>query len=586
MAMKQFKDPIYGYINIPKTIVKDIIDTAEFQRLRYIKQTSYLPVYSAALHNRFIHSLGVYHLGKMASDAVFNNSKEILERYSTTFDIKQTFQLACLLHDVGHAPFSHSGESFYVDGEGKFYAEFKNIVQDESFSLDVDYYHSNGKTAAPHEIMSVIIALKNYKDYFKSDEERSFFARCITGYKYRDLESEKGANHAIFNAFISLLNSTTIDVDRLDYLIRDAYVMGYNSVSIDYQRLLEGIMLVKVQGTVNYSPIQLAYKKSALSVIENVIYAHDAEKKWIQNHPVILYEVFLIQRIIVSTRMEYKKRTGNELFSIRALSSKNDERTEHDKHFPVLSKELAKIKSLLLNVEHKDEILGNLQIIEKHIETANTYADISLLCDDDIIHLSKTIDQYFSNELFNRGIRRHPIWKSESEYKIYMDGFIGDESYDELQSQIKVLYKFLLEEAPSPAIDSEAVDYCQKRLEEICALELSEYDKIDMTTRYSMLLKWLKMFEKIADEQNLRQFDFRIIPASQFDSSFKKEDLGNIPIFFFFSGKIYPLSKLINLFTVNDTKRHKFFYVYYRKNPGEEIDAPKVGKEIAKLIVQ
>ena len=40
MAMKQFKDPIYGYINIPKTIVKDIIDTAEFQRLRYIKQTS------------------------------------------------------------------------------------------------------------------------------------------------------------------------------------------------------------------------------------------------------------------------------------------------------------------------------------------------------------------------------------------------------------------------------------------------------------------------------------------------------------------------------------------------------------------
>lgn len=62
--MKQFKDPIYGYINVPKTIVKDIIDTAEFQRLRYIKQTSYLPVYSAALHNRFIRSLDAYHLVK------------------------------------------------------------------------------------------------------------------------------------------------------------------------------------------------------------------------------------------------------------------------------------------------------------------------------------------------------------------------------------------------------------------------------------------------------------------------------------------------------------------------------------------
>ena len=61
--MKKFKDPIYGYIKIPKTIVTRIIDTPEFQRLRYIKQTSYLPVYSAALHNRFIHSLGVYFLG-------------------------------------------------------------------------------------------------------------------------------------------------------------------------------------------------------------------------------------------------------------------------------------------------------------------------------------------------------------------------------------------------------------------------------------------------------------------------------------------------------------------------------------------
>lgn len=340
--MKQFKDPVYGYINIPQTIVKDIIDTSEFQRLRYIQQTSYSPVYSAALHNRFIHSLGVYYLGEMASNAVFKNSKDILKEYSVDSETKGIFQLACLLHDVGHAPFSHSGESFYVDGEGKFYAEFKNIVEDEPFSLDVDYYHSNGKIAAPHEIMSVIIALKRYKDYFKSNDQRSFFARCITGYKYRNLE--ENAKYAVFNAFISLLNSSTIDVDRLDYLIRDAYVMGYNSVSIDYQRLLDGVMLVKVQGENNHSPIQLAYRKSALSVIENVVYAHDAEKKWIQNHPVILYETFLIQRLIASARREYKKRTGNELFSISSLSPKNGKSTVSDKHCSVINDELLKKK--------------------------------------------------------------------------------------------------------------------------------------------------------------------------------------------------------------------------------------------------
>lgn len=53
--------------------------------------------------------------------------------------------------------------------------------------------------------------------------------------------------HSILNALISLLNSSTIDVDRLDYLIRDAYVMGFNSISIDYNRLIDAITLVETK---------------------------------------------------------------------------------------------------------------------------------------------------------------------------------------------------------------------------------------------------------------------------------------------------------------------------------------------------
>ena len=60
---KQFKDPIYGYVEIPRNYVSEIIDTAEFQRLRRIIQTSYSPLYPSAIHNRFVHSIGVYHLG-------------------------------------------------------------------------------------------------------------------------------------------------------------------------------------------------------------------------------------------------------------------------------------------------------------------------------------------------------------------------------------------------------------------------------------------------------------------------------------------------------------------------------------------
>lgn len=168
--MKKFKDPIYGYIKIPKTIVTRIIDTPEFQRLRYIKQTSYLPVYSAALHNRFIHSLGVYFLGGIVSDTLFNNSITILKECSIESNIKEIFQLACLLHDVGHAPFSHSGEGFYIDEQKSLYVKLKQEVNNESFSADVDYYHKNGKVAAPHEIMSVIVALERFGSFPGLDE--------------------------------------------------------------------------------------------------------------------------------------------------------------------------------------------------------------------------------------------------------------------------------------------------------------------------------------------------------------------------------------------------------------------------------
>lgn len=115
---------------------------------------------------------------------------------------------------------------------------------------------------------------------------------------------------SFYNSIISLLNSNTIDVDRLDYLIRDAFVMGYNSISIDYLRLLKGLLLIKGENDC----INLAFNKSALSVIENVIYAHDSEKKWIQNHPIILYETFLIKNIIREVNNYYNINTGLNLF--------------------------------------------------------------------------------------------------------------------------------------------------------------------------------------------------------------------------------------------------------------------------------
>lgn len=97
--MKKLKDPIYGYIDITDDVIEGIIDTATFQRLRSIVQTSYAPLYASAVHNRFVHSLGVFHLGSLVSvsfeKAIEENDLKCISEYL------EIFKYACLLHDVG-----------------------------------------------------------------------------------------------------------------------------------------------------------------------------------------------------------------------------------------------------------------------------------------------------------------------------------------------------------------------------------------------------------------------------------------------------------------------------------------------------
>lgn len=532
---KRLKDPIYGYINIPTQYMNGIIDTACFQRLRRIIQTSYSPLYSSAVHNRFVHSMGVFHLGEIASSQV---TAEIEKKYEFEFDIKrigEIFMLACLLHDVGHAPFSHTGEEFYLDDDKKFteiHKKLIEVVSAEKFAEDVP--QEKTAAAAPHEIMSSIVGLISFPNFFLNENEREFFARCITGYKY----SGKSDKNDICNCFIQLLNSKVIDVDKLDYLIRDAYITGFDTVSIDYVRLLRALTIVKTD-----SGYELAYYKNAISVIENVVYAHDAERKWIQSHPIVIYETYILQHIIGHLCTQVSA-LGKNLFSLESLLDEGQEFKENVK--------------------------------------------VSLMSDDDIVYLMKNV---FLNELsaeyFRRIDRRHPVWKSEAEYKTFFLGKTsGGEILKEFENAMAATAKYLGGRSDIWAINKKLVDIIKTELAEIDNQNLDDMSKAVQKKDKEKILKVINCLQKYACEKDMK-CDFIIIKATQFNSGFGKPDFSDTNISFPMGEKkekVAKVGEIVSSLNAKGKNRDDFFYLFYKRDDSSDIKLES--QELCRILIK
>ena len=286
MHEKEFKilrDNVHGYIKIPLDFVEQFIDTDYFQRLRYIEQTGMRILYPAARHDRFVHSLGTYFLGcKAASNfranvkSSFSNRNFATNHYKV-FEEDQVndvfwdkceilFQIACLMHDCGHAPFSHSLEFLYEFDPLR--SADHTLLQEEMLRLISggafvdDYKKENYGT--PHERMSVVIIASAFKEAIDSiiikrnlelseheiggekidgyGNDLEFIARMIIGCKYTALHRKE---NRIKNCFIELLNSKSIDVDSLDYIIRDSFQSGIDNISVDVERLLSALTMVE-----------------------------------------------------------------------------------------------------------------------------------------------------------------------------------------------------------------------------------------------------------------------------------------------------------------------------------------------------
>ncbi len=204
--MTTIRDPIHGYVELDEMAL-DLADTREMQRLRWIKQLGLANlVYPGANHTRFEHSLGAYHLSGLLARHLELDEDDMVE-----------IQAAALLHDVGHGPFSHVTEKVL----STFLREEHENVADRLKRGELgDVLADHG--LKPHRIQRLI----------------------------------RGETH------LGQMVSGEVDVDRMDYLTRDAHYTGVAYGVIDYQRLME---------TMAISDGQLALEEGGIHAAESLL---------------------------------------------------------------------------------------------------------------------------------------------------------------------------------------------------------------------------------------------------------------------------------------------------------------------------
>ncbi len=191
---KVISDPVFGFIQIPRGLLLDIVKHPLMQRLARIKQLGLTSmVYPGAQHTRFQHSLGAFHL---MSEAV----RSLQQKGIFIFDSEaEAVQAAILMHDIGHGPFSHVLENTLISGISH---EEISLMMMEEINREM-----NGALT-----LAISIFRNNYP-----------------------------------KRFLHQLISSQLDMDRLDYLRRDSFFTGVTEGNIGSARIIKMLNVVDDQ---------------------------------------------------------------------------------------------------------------------------------------------------------------------------------------------------------------------------------------------------------------------------------------------------------------------------------------------------
>ena len=219
------RDPLWDTIRLDPTAVR-IIDTPAFQRLRYIRQLGFAHlVYPGATHTRFDHALGVYHLTVTALRLLKERSRVPPE----VWEGERLLPYAALLHDIGHYAFSHALEELEPE-----------------------------RLPGDHEAVSL--------RFFDSEELREAMA---------DLGEDAGEriyDLILGEATLPLrgLVSGSLDLDKMEYLCRDARFCGVPYGEVDVDRLLQGLVVLEDPETGRF---EVGVHEKSVASLESLLFA-------------------------------------------------------------------------------------------------------------------------------------------------------------------------------------------------------------------------------------------------------------------------------------------------------------------------
>jgi HD superfamily phosphohydrolase len=274
---KTIGDPIHGSIPLTRE-ESDILQLPVLNRLHHVKQMSMAYyVFPGAQISRFAHSIGALYVGSLIVDSLIKSlSKEVFDELFAKWkrvEVIQSVRIACMLHDVGHGPFSHDSEELMSRCLQKIHkSEFQNAMK---------LFKCKSPDDLPiHEYYSYMLITKSEiaEIVTKAGLSPKAIASLLTKKSSPGSWSDEGFQ------IVKKIVSSQLDADRMDYLLRDGYATGVPYGDVDIRRLISNLRIVRNQER----KYLLVVHERAQSAIEHILNARFMMYKWVYTHHMVV----------------------------------------------------------------------------------------------------------------------------------------------------------------------------------------------------------------------------------------------------------------------------------------------------------